>query len=510
MAGKETVILFLLKEVISLIDTQKENGFWAAVLINSRMEIHMKYTIIILFVILVVISWGNIMISIHNDKSSYEQCIKEGNAYEEDEVYVKALNSYQSALQYDENNKKLEKKIMQIYYDIGDFDSYCSYNLQMIKKYPSDTEFYLNLLTYYKENSRKKLIQFLYTIPDKLQEDKDIQSYFQYAKSLYDLQYIGTDDMTDFLFGYSRVTKNVRKENGETVEIQYLFGRDGTLLFDQEFYRSVSPVGNAAQYLVQKEDGTWQIINSSGYVLAQRKNKKFESISPFTYLYTKAVSDGKPCYITSEFKSADMSAYSSVSGFSGDGYAAVEKDGKYALMDARLALLSEFQYEDVKQDDFGRVFMNERFLVKENGKYYFVNNKNEKVSETAFDDGKVFSDTQPTAVKVGDLWGFANSSGEMYLECQYEDAKPYTNGYAAVKQNGKWGYIDANGTFVIEPQFQEAGNMTKQGTSLVKMNLEEFLSMQEEGEAAEKEEMEEDAYFLLSYDYLASQPDLDE
>ena len=34
----------------------------------------------------------------------------------------------------------------------------------------------------------------------------------------------------------------------------------------------------------------------------------------------------------------------------------------------------------------------------------------------------------------------------------WEDAKNFSEGYAAVKQNGLWGFIDESGEIVIEPQ----------------------------------------------------------
>jgi hypothetical protein len=450
----------------------------------------MKYITALLLCAILVGAWGRIAVSIYNDRTEYGKYISAGDSYVSEEIYIKAINSYRSALKYNTNNIELEKKIIQTYYDMGDYESYCNYNLQMVEKYPGDTYFYLNLLEYYKENNDRKFIQFIYTIPEDVQADEDVWSYVQYAKSLYDMQYLGIDEMTDFLFGYSRVTKKTIQDDGNTIETQYLFGTDGTQLFDEQSYLSVSPIGNASQYLVQEEDKTWKIINGEGYVLAQRKNTEFGMISPFTYNYTSAVVDGKPCYITTEFKIADMSKNTSISNFS-NGYAAVEKDGKYALMDSDLSLISEYQYDDVKQDSFGRTYMNNCFFVKENGTYFLVNNKNERISDLEFDDVKVFADSQPTAVKQGDLWGFVNSSGEMYIECQYEDAKPYSNGYAAVKQNGLWGYIDAKGKFVMEPEFTEAGNMTKEGVCLVK-----------------KEEEDEDGankYYLLTYYYLSLQ-----
>ena len=81
---------------------------------------------------------------------------------------------------------------------------------------------------------------------------------------------------------------------------------------------------------------------------------------------------------------------------------------------------------------------------------------------------KQFESEQPAAAMSGGKWGFARSDGTWYLEPQYEDAKPFCNGYAAVKKDGLWGYINQYNELVIEPQFQEAGNISEEGAAPVK------------------------------------------
>lgn len=41
-------------------------------------------------------------------------------------------------------------------------------------------------------------------------------------------------------------------------------------------------------------------------------------------------------------------------------------------------------------------------------------------------------------------YGFIDSEGKEIIECQYEDALAFTNGFGQVKQNGKWGYVAAS------------------------------------------------------------------
>jgi hypothetical protein len=58
--------------------------------------------------------------------------------------------------------------------------------------------------------------------------------------------------------------------------------------------------------------------------------------------------------------------------------------------------------------------------------------------------------------KVGDKFGFADSTGKMRVEPIFDDALPFSEGLAAVKKGGLWGFIDTNGKIAIPPRFKSA------------------------------------------------------
>ena len=55
----------------------------------------------------------------------------------------------------------------------------------------------------------------------------------------------------------------------------------------------------------------------------------------------------------------------------------------------------------------------------------------------------------------------------MVIECLYEDAKSFQNGFAAVSSNGRWGYIDVEGNLTVQPVFLEASSISEKGTAAV-------------------------------------------
>ena len=54
-------------------------------------------------------------------------------------------------------------------------------------------------------------------------------------------------------------------------------------------------------------------------------------------------------------------------------------------------------------------------------------------------------------------WGFVDPTGKMLVPCQFDEARDFDQGLAAVKRGGKWGWIERNGRTVIPFEFEDAG-----------------------------------------------------
>src|ERR1035437_2624563 len=59
-------------------------------------------------------------------------------------------------------------------------------------------------------------------------------------------------------------------------------------------------------------------------------------------------------------------------------------------------------------------------------------------------------------VVVGDRWGFADKSGKLVINPQFERAEPFASGLAEVRLD-KWGYVNDSGKMVLNPQFAKDG-----------------------------------------------------
>ena len=56
-------------------------------------------------------------------------------------------------------------------------------------------------------------------------------------------------------------------------------------------------------------------------------------------------------------------------------------------------------------------------------------------------------------------FGWLNSKGEWAIKPQYDGARDFKNGYAAIQKGKLWGIIDKDGKVVIEPKFDGIKDM---------------------------------------------------
>lgn len=79
----------------------------------------------------------------------------------------------------------------------------------------------------------------------------------------------------------------------------------------------------------------------------------------------------------------------------------------------------------------------------------------------------ILAQTQLIPYRKGNLWGFANSKGEILIDCQYEAVRLFLQDLAKVKKNGKWGLIDTEGKLFLDYQYDIIYAASTQGRVIV-------------------------------------------
>ena len=90
------------------------------------------------------------------------------------------------------------------------------------------------------------------------------------------------------------------------------------------------------------------------------------------------------------------------------------------------------------------------FCVEVAGVSYFADENGVMLFGRQFDDAYPFSEGFACVVSNG-KWGFIDTKGKMVIPCVYDAAWPFSEGFASVESNNKGGVINQSGEFVIPP-----------------------------------------------------------
>lgn len=122
----------------------------------------------------------------------------------------------------------------------------------------------------------------------------------------------------------------------------------------------------------------------------------------------------------------------------------IDKNGNtlFSLKDAKYAFgFSNGMAKIAVEDEYGAL------------KYGFVNEKGEMVIVAQYDAARSFSDGF-AAVKIDEKWGFINKKGEIIIMPHFDHVRDFHNGLARFTNGEKWGFVDKNGNYAINPHFE--------------------------------------------------------
>ena len=147
--------------------------------------------------------------------------------------------------------------------------------------------------------------------------------------------------------------------------------------------------------------------------------------------------------------------------------ACAKKDNQTFLID-----LEKRKIKRIKDYDFYPVSMNsENFIKIGNSGFNYVGVINREGNEIIplerkytdiLDDGRAYryaiilSEGMMVVQRENKWWGYVNSKGKEIIPCIYEEAKPFSEGLAAVMKDDKWGFINKKGNVVIPFIYEEA------------------------------------------------------
>lgn len=272
----------------------------------------------------------------------------------------------------------------------------------------------------------------------------------------YEYKYIKTavEEASPYLGKYSKVK---RKDQYGFIDENGYF-----LLYPEYDQAGFFAVGSTAVF----KEGEWYVINEEGYKIAVC-DKKPDYLSFMSNGHAPVAINGKYGYVDSSYEIPDKLEYDFASNFSSN-VAAVKKADKWALINNQLENITDFIFDDIVINDYNSCISNNIIIAKKDGKYWLVDASGNRISENGYDEISPFVTDEYAAVKVGDKWGFINTSGEMVIQPQYEAAKSFCINLAPVCIDGRWGYINNDGQEAIACQFDECMPFNSNGVTAVK------------------------------------------
>lgn len=140
-----------------------------------------------------------------------------------------------------------------------------------------------------------------------------------------------------------------------------------------------------------------------------------------------------------------------------DGFAAVEKDGLCGFVNRAGKLTIPMQFQRVRSFHNGYAA-----VMLDSGQWAYIDKRGKVVWQDNSAKVQQLGDFHEqyarvrVKTKAGAKWGYLTKSFRLQIDPVFEDARDFSNGYAAAKQGGKWGFIDGRGKWRIEPTFDEA------------------------------------------------------
>jgi len=141
--------------------------------------------------------------------------------------------------------------------------------------------------------------------------------------------------------------------------------------------------------------------------------------------------------------------------------AAVQKDKKWGYIDEKGNWIIEPRLD--KANDFNEGYA----IIEINDTKHYVDVKGKLYGKPG--EYEIFYNFSGgmARVRVGDYWGFIDTSFSIAIQPAYNNAKDFSEGIAAVKLGKVWGYIDKNGNWLIEPNYYFKANNFSEGFAIV-------------------------------------------
>lgn len=416
----------------------------------------MKLISIIMALVLGTVAVVSSLSAYMERESSYNNYLEKARYNAQREIPYNAYQNYQKAFAIRCESESVYQEYIEQCRLLG-ADYYAKAVEEYVERFPNSSTAYEMLCRRHYENGSYKSVVKL-ALEARQQGAATEQVRLWYMECAYMLKNVssGYEEVQSMLGGYARV-----KVGGKYGFIK----QSGKYVIAPRYEQASTYMNECASVL---EDGVWQVVNSLGYRVAL-PDRPVDSLGMIVGGIMSVSVDGKYGYTDASLQIPTELPYAYASTFK-NGVAAVEKDGKWALINTSRELVTDFIFDDIVLDEYDVCINSGVIFVCKDGKYYMMNAEGTKISDQAFDAVQPFADGGLAAVAIGGKWGFVDPTGSVVIEPQYEGARSFGAGLGGVCIDGLWGYVSKSGELLVECQFEDCMPFNASGIAAVKEN----------------------------------------
>lgn len=190
-----------------------------------------------------------------------------------------------------------------------------------------------------------------------------------------------------------------------------------------------------------KKDGKYGAINLEGKQIIPIEYEEITAINGIKNAL-KVKKDGKYGIINNEGNVIINTEYTDITNLGKDdkaGYIVKNEEGKFGIVDYSNTKILDTKYEEIK-----KVYSNDLYVVKDNGKLKLIDKAGEDVLTDKFDNIYAILKNADNGVifEKNGKYGVMKLNGEISVEASYEDLREAKSGILIAKENGKYGIID--------------------------------------------------------------------
>ncbi|MCL1791800.1 MAG: WG repeat-containing protein [Peptococcaceae bacterium] len=417
---------------------------------------------LIMFALLILTgaAWFAVFNNITGDAGAFQDHCREGDILAAKGIYIDAVKSYEKALSLNPKDYGLAMKIADAYKKLSDTNGFLQACDKAIKIDPTQDEPYVLKAEHYLSRSMYAEARGVLADSKKVKDATRLDAIAEALQSKYFEKYVSLDAIGDWRI-QGKIDYVPACDKGQwgmaagdgTRKIKYMYDYLGAYSEIEE----VIPCCYEGEYYYIDIKGNRKLVGDRDY----------EFLGSFGDGYAPAQYDGIYGYINTKFQEQKFE-YDYAGAFA-NGVAAVKKGEKWALIDKSFKEITGFEYDDILIDSNGFCSLYSVVVLQQGGAYRFYDVKGKKFSDRSFDEAKpVASPEGAIAVRFGDLWGFADKTGRLIIEPQYEEANSFSLGFAPFRKGERWGYLNEKNETAIEPKFYDAKPFSGEGTAVVR------------------------------------------